>query len=667
MTQKNVNAGDPRATRNVIAMLAAVAWLTQPVSTVTAQTPSEHQQHHPQASSQNITPSQPNQPPGGQQPAMPMGQPAPPSPSDGMGGMMGTGQGGTGGMAQGGMAGMGQGMGGGQLCCGGAPPPSPLYPALMAVPDLTPQRRQEFERQAAERMTGGTVMMTDGFARLAAATQAGDVAAMQQANVQVREGQAQFESGLALRRALEEGRAPRDVALAWFRGEMNLVPLTSGPPAHGLFGLSWFHYIVMFTLTAFAITMIGMYFNKMRRAEVLVARLAGGPGAVETIAGITPPARSPLPAVAPMGVAVSPAAQPAAPVNPEISPSKPNAWTGLLRVARIFDETTSVKTFRLIDPLFGKLPFTYLPGQFLTVTVAPDGSNVKRSYTIASSPTERDYCEITVKREAQGVVSQFLHDRVHEDDTLQVTAPSGRFTFTGEEATSIVMISGGVGVTPMMSATRYLTKRSWLHDIYFVYAVRSEADIVFREELAYLQHRYRNLHVIIFAEQVEAGDDRFVEGRITRDALQSRIPDWPSHHVHICGPPPMMNAAKAIVADLGVPPTQVFTEVFQGKEQPRQKLEELPATDAKVAVVTFAKSRKTAMMPPTKTVLEASEDVGVNIDYSCRIGTCGVCRTKLLSGTVTMEVQDGLEPGDKENNIILACQAKSTADVSVDA
>ena len=73
------------------------------------------------------------------------------------------------------------------------------------------------------------------------------------------------------------------------------------------------------------------------------------------------------------------------------------------------------------------------------------------------------------------------------------------------------------------------------------------------------------------------------------------------------------------------------------------------------------------MMPPTKTVLEASEDVGVNIEYSCRVGTCGVCRTKLLSGTVTMEVQDGLEPGDKENNIILACQAKSTADLSVDA
>jgi ferredoxin-NADP reductase len=578
-----------------------------------------------------------------------------------MGGMAGTGQG---------MGGMGQGMGMGsnQLCCGGAPPPSPLYPSLMAVPELTPERRQDFERQAAERMAGGTAMMNDAFARLAAATQAQDAAAMQLANMAVREGLAQFESGLALRRALDEGRAPRDVALEWFRGEMNLVPLTNSPPAHGLFGLSWFHYIVMFILTAFAITMIGMYFNKMRRAETLVARLVGGPGAATTMGAIPAAIPSTVPAAASTTTHLPTApTERAAPVNPEIAPSKPNSWTGLLRVARIFDETTTVKTFRLIDPLFGKLPFNYLPGQFLTVTMTIDGQAIKRSYTISSSPTERDYCEITVKREAQGAVSRFLHDQVHEDDTLQVTAPSGRFTFVGEDATSIVLIGGGVGVTPMMSVARYLTKRSWIHDIYFLFAVRGETDIIFREELDYLQHRYRNLHVTFVAEDVDPSDARYVKGRITREVLEARIPDLRTSRIHICGPPPMMNAVKAILTEMGVPGDQIRTEVFQGKEPQRQKLETLPAVDTKVAVVTFAKSNRTAMLPPTKTVLEASEDVGVNIDYSCRIGICGVCRTKLLSGAVTQEVQDGLEPGDTENNIILACQAKSTADVSVDA
>ena len=621
--------------------LARMCWATLIVmvvcAPVRAQTPEEHQQHHPAAPSAT--------PPAPIQPAVPSSPLAPSRQGGEVGGMM---EHGMGGMM-------------------GAPPSKALYPSLMDLPALTPERRQEFERLARERMIAGSALMSAAFERLTAATQSGDAAAMQEASAQVREGLARFESGLAVRRAITEGRAPRDVALDWFRREMNLVPLTNSPPPHGLFGLSWFHYITMLILSAFAVTMVGMYFHKMRRAEALVARLAGGTsGAAAAIEGPSMPGSSAVPAPSPATAVAAPTPERTPAVPPDVTPSKPNSWTGLLRVARIFQETSNVKTFRLIDPWFGKLPFGYLPGQFLTVTVLPDGEPIKRSYTISSSPTERDYCEITVKREDQGAVSRFLHDRVHEDDTLQVTAPSGRFTFTGEESTSVVLIGGGVGVTPMMSAARYLTKRSWRHDIYFVYSVHEEADIIFREELEYLRHRYPNLHVIIAVGQ-NASDERYVKGRITREVLAARIPELPTRRVHICGPPPMMDAVKGMLVGLGVPAAQIRTEIFIGKEAAAKPLTTVPAAEAKVAVVTFARSRRTAMMPPTKTVLEASEDVGVNIEYSCRVGICGVCRVKLLSGAVTMEVQDGLEPGDKGNNIILACQAKSTADLSVDA
>ena len=95
-----------------------------------------------------------------------------------------------------------------------------------------------------------------------------------------------------------------------------------------------------------------------------------------------------------------------------------------------------------------------------------------------------------------------------------------------------------------------------------------------------------------------------------------------------------------------------------------------PAADAPaatVAVVTFAKSNKTAVLTPDKSILEASEDIGVNIDYQCRVGICGVCKTQMLSGSVTQAVQDALTDADKGQNIILACQAKATGPVSVDA
>ncbi len=92
-----------------------------------------------------------------------------------------------------------------------------------------------------------------------------------------------------------------------------------------------------------------------------------------------------------------------------------------------------------------------------------------------------------------------------------------------------------------------------------------------------------------------------------------------------------------------------------------------PENAANTAVATFAKSGKTAILTPDKSVLEASEDIGVNIDYQCRVGTCGICITKLLSGNVTMAVQDALTEADKGQNMILACQAKATEDISVDA
>ena len=104
----------------------------------------------------------------------------------------------------------------------GASPPKELYPSLMALPELSPEQRKQVEQQAAERMHAGTTLMAHALDALNAGTQSGDYAAMQEAMIRLREGAAQLESGIAAKRALAEGRAPREVALAWFRREMNL-------------------------------------------------------------------------------------------------------------------------------------------------------------------------------------------------------------------------------------------------------------------------------------------------------------------------------------------------------------------------------------------------------------------------------------------------------------
>src|SRR6516162_7129709 len=172
-------------------------------------------------------------------------------------------------------------------------------------------------------------------------------------------------------------------------------------------------------------------------------------------------------------------------------------WRGKLTLAEVVDVTPNVRTFRFKPPGGGPIPFDYLPGQFLTLLIAPRGIAVRRSYTIASTPTWRDRIEITVKREDHGLVSRWLHDELRLGDEVELEAPNGTFVFSGNEAESVVLIAGGVGITPMMSAVRYLTDIAWPGKVFLVIGFRAPRDFIFREEIAELKARNANLSVTI--------------------------------------------------------------------------------------------------------------------------------------------------------------------------
>lgn len=545
-----------------------------------------------------------------------------------------------------------------------APPPKDLYPSLMNLPELTPEKRDEIEKQADERMRSGAALWSAGLEQLTEASENEDYAAMQETLIQIREGVARFESGLAAQRALAEGKAPRHVALQWFKDEMNLLPLGEEKTGFRLWGMTLFHTAIMAGLMVFAAAMIWMYFFKMQRASLLLQNLTGS-APLATAATVAPIASragvaSATPGSSPTGSSQAPRTK----------------WSGKLRVGRVFQETPDVKTFRLMNPLGGVLPFTYLPGQFLTVTALIDGQPVKRSYTIASSPTQHDYVEFTVKHKEGGEFSGFLHAQVQEGELLEITGPAGSFTFTGRECKCILLIGAGVGITPLMSVLRFLTDRSWLGDIYLLYGCRKPEDIIFREELEYLQRRHPNVHVVITISQPEGTDWKGSTGRITNELISQSVPDLTSRYVHLCGPVPLMEAVKKILAELGVPKERIKTEAFGpalGKPEPTKPLAAPPAkaderaAQVALATVSFTLSDKSAPLPPYRAILDVADEIGVEIDNSCRSGICGLCKVRLLSGQVTMAVEDSLTPEDKSAHIILACQAKSAGNIEVEA
>ncbi len=344
-------------------------------------------------------------------------------------------------------------------------------------------------------------------------------------------------------------------------------------------------------------------------------------------------------------------------------------WRGQLRVGSIITETPSVKTFRLL-PASGEhcIPFTFVSGQFLNLAFWIGGARMNRSYSISSSPNQREHVDLTVRREPRGAVSRHIVDLLKVGDIIEAGGPVGKFTFDGTEADSIVLISGGVGITPMVSISCYLTEKSWPGEIYFIYVCRTPADYILADTIAALERGNPKLYVIVTMTRPEGTDWQGPRGHLTEELLSQSVPELTSRRIHLCGPLPMMDATKALLTEMGVPPEQLKTEAF-GTPLPSPTaagttVKKNPAATG--PLVTFSKNHKSAKIHDGQTVLELSEELNIGIQFSCRVGTCGVCKVKMTSGEVTMAVDDSLDADDKTNGIILACQAIPKSDISVE-
>lgn len=559
------------------------------------------------------------------------------------------------------------------------------YSALLALPDRDESARRGAAQEAMARLHKGLNLATE------ATNEAQHQDSIDGASVakQLREAATLIESGAATTAVLDGRQSSNAVANNWFRDELGLAPVNDHASMSGrLWGLSPGHWLFMAaTILALAALLI-LQMLRLRRIRALVTASSPQPLLLRG----TTDGSSPIPVSNEADkAAISPRLQ-AEPQQAARSPSalsdsapagKVKRWAGDLRIAQIFTETPTVKTFRLVAPGGDRLPFDFLPGQFLQVeVVSADGVRAKRSYTIASSPTQRAYVELTVKREAQGAVSRHLHDDVKQGDLVRIAGPFGHFIFTGTDADSIVLIAGGVGITPMMSVLRFLTDTAWAGDIFFVYSARSTDEFVFRSEIEQLERRHANLHVFASMQRAPGTVWHGAEGHISRELLEIAVPEIARRRIHLCGPPPMMAAMRKILTDIGVPEAQIYSEAFGPASLPIDdpvKTDKAAASAAVTATareissiaqgardqvaattVTFAVSGVSAALDTNETILEAAETAGVEIPYSCRVGECGVCVTRLLEGEVTMEVESGLDPADKAQGYVLACQARCT-------
>ena len=344
----------------------------------------------------------------------------------------------------------------------------------------------------------------------------------------------------------------------------------------------------------------------------------------------------------------------------------PPAWPGFrpLAVTAITRESDSVASLSLADPAGGSVPPAQ-PGQFLTLRLHPDpaGPPLLRSYSLSGPPGAPDY-RISVKRESRGAASQFLHARVRPGDRLEVAAPRGTFTLRPGDG-PVLLISAGVGATPVLAMLHALAAAGSARDIWWLHGARRRADEPFAAEstalLAALPSAHRHVCYSSPGPDDVLGRDYQAAGRLSASALAAL--DLPRDaDAYICGPAAFMADMSAALAASGVPAARIRTEAFgagpaltPGIAPPAARRPHPPAgPPGGGPLVGFARSDLSARWGDGyASLLEFAEACDVPVRWSCRSGVCHTCETPLIAGTVRYATAPVDDPA--EGNVLICC------------
>jgi ferredoxin-NADP reductase len=332
-------------------------------------------------------------------------------------------------------------------------------------------------------------------------------------------------------------------------------------------------------------------------------------------------------------------------------------------VLEVVDETDDIKTFRFARPE----GFAFSPGQFVAVRVLIDGKPHVRCYSISSAPHTRGWVEISVRR--QGMVSEALHATVRTGSVLTVRRPAGHFVYPAD-ARPLVLIAGGIGITPLISMLRHAAESDRGRPITLLYSVRHERDVAFHNALNVIAEQHPLARVAITVTRA-TGETPFRSGRLDEAMLRQYVPVPGDAVFCLCGPTPMISGVRLMLAAMGVPESQIRFEQFDlavaateincpGEEAASGAVARGPVQ------ITFESSGVIVTAGPAQSLLETAEANGVDIMSICRAGVCQTCRTRLKCGTAHCR-SDVLDPADRAAGFILPCVTWPAEDCVLEA
>jgi len=346
------------------------------------------------------------------------------------------------------------------------------------------------------------------------------------------------------------------------------------------------------------------------------------------------------------------------------------AWPGFrqIRVAHIRKESDNVTSF-VLTPIDGQPLPVFQAGQFVVLRLLVDPSKppVLRSYSLSDLPVA-DHFRISVKNEWNGVGSSFLCNRVREGDRLDVSAPRGSFTLCPSQ-NPVVLLSAGVGATPVMSMLHSLAAEKSQREIWWIYGARNGVDHAFAEESRSLLKRLsRGRGYIVYSRPAaidKVGADFDAPGHIDT-ALLERIGVSQGSDFYLCGPSSFLQNMRDGLRNWGVPAGNVHTEIFGSLESITPGMAQVdhtphlpPGPPGSGPLVSFARSGiTTAWDPKFSSLLELAEACDVPVRWACRSGVCHTCMTGLIGGSILYNPEPLEKPAP--GNVLVCCSQPNT-------
>ena len=343
-----------------------------------------------------------------------------------------------------------------------------------------------------------------------------------------------------------------------------------------------------------------------------------------------------------------------------------------LKIADIYKETedTSVVTFEIPDDL--QEAFRFRQGQHLTLKADIEDEDVRRSYSLCSSPYE-NLCQVAVKQIPGGKFSTFVNEELKTGDHIEVMPPSGTFgvQVNPDKAKNYLFFAAGSGITPVLSMIKAHLSSEPNSTCKLFYVNKTAKSIIFKEELEQLRNSYFGRLEIYYFLTKERRDIELFNGRFDDEKMQVLcgtfidIPD--TSEVFLCGPEQMVNYVSAYLINQGLSKELVHYELFVTglSEEDIKRAERLAQQNVEGTEVTIVDGGKEFLFTMTKeydNILDAALGAGADLPFACKGGVCSTCKCEVIDGSVEMKINYALDDKEVSQNLVLSCQAVPTSD-----